>query len=58
LRKALAATFADPEFRADADRMQLGLTTPISGETMQQQIVEAYRTAPNVVTRLRALAQP
>jgi hypothetical protein len=58
LRKALADTFADSEFRADADRMQLGLTKPISGESMQQQIADAYKTAPEVVTRLRALAQP
>jgi tripartite-type tricarboxylate transporter receptor subunit TctC len=58
LRKALADTFADPEFRADADRMQLGLTTPVSGESMQQRIAEAYNTPPEVVTRLRALAQP
>jgi tripartite-type tricarboxylate transporter receptor subunit TctC len=58
LRKALADTFADPEFRADADRMQLGLTKPVSGESMQQQIAEAYKTSPEVVTRLRVLAQP
>src|SRR3954469_62149 len=58
LRKALADTFADPEFRADADRMQLGLTTPVSGESMQQRIAEAYNTPPELVTRLRALAQP
>jgi hypothetical protein len=54
----LADTFADPEFRADADRMKLGLTTPISGQSMQQQIADAYRIPPEVVTRLRALAQP
>jgi hypothetical protein len=34
------------------------LTTPVSGESMQQQIADAYNTPPDVVTRLRALAQP
>lgn len=58
LRKALAATFADPVFRAEADRMQLGLKTAVSGESMQQQIAAAYKISPDVVTRLRALAQP
>jgi hypothetical protein len=54
----LADTFADAEFHGDADRMQLGLTTPVLGESMQQRIAEAYNTPPEVVTRLRALAQP
>jgi tripartite-type tricarboxylate transporter receptor subunit TctC len=58
LRKALAATFADPEFRAEAERMQLGFTTAVSGESMKQKIAEAYKAAPDVVARLRALAQP
>jgi hypothetical protein len=58
LRKGLADTFADPEFRAEADRMQIGLATPISGESMAQQIADAYKTSPEVVARLHTLAQP
>jgi len=58
LRKALAATFADPDFRSEADRLQLGFTTAVSGESMQQQIADAYRIPPDVADRLRALARP
>jgi tripartite-type tricarboxylate transporter receptor subunit TctC len=58
LRKGLADTFADPEFRTEADRMQIGLATPISGESMAQQIADAYKTSPEVVARLHTLAQP
>jgi tripartite-type tricarboxylate transporter receptor subunit TctC len=58
LRKALADTFADPEFRTEADRMQLGLSTPLSGEALQQQIADVYGIPPEVAARLRLLAQP
>jgi tripartite-type tricarboxylate transporter receptor subunit TctC len=58
LRNALADTLADPDFRAEADRMQLGFSTPVSGEAMQQQITDVYGISPEVAARLRSLAQP
>ena len=44
LRKALMETFADPEFLADAERTQLGITGPRTGEQLQKQLEAAYRT--------------
>ena len=42
LRKALAETFTDPEFIAEADRLQLGITGPRRGEQLQEQLEAAY----------------
>ena len=57
LRKALMETFADPDFLADAERLQLGVTGPRGGEAMQAQLEATYRTPATVVERLRSLAQ-
>ncbi len=57
LRKALMETFEDKDFLADAERLQLGVTGPRTGEQLQKQLEDAYKTAPNIVERLRKLQQ-
>jgi len=55
MRKAIADTFKDAGFVADANRMSLGLD-PRSGEQVQKLIEETYRTPPKIVERLRKLS--
>jgi len=55
LRAALAATFADPDFRAEADKIGLSLNDPRSGEELLHVIEHAYATPSEVVARLREL---
>ena len=55
LRAALAATFADPDFRAEADKIGLSLNDPRSGEELLRVIEHAYATPSEVVARLREL---
>ena len=57
LRKGLMETFTDPEFVADAGRLQLDVANPRGGEAMQAQLEATYRTPVAVVERLRKLAQ-
>jgi len=45
LRKAFNETFADPEFRAEADKAQLELN-PVSGEEVQKLVTELYKSTP------------
>ena len=56
LREALAATFKDPEFVAEADKLQLGVSQTISGPKLQAIIETAYKTPPKVIDRLRKIA--
>ena len=56
MRKAVLATFSDPGFRADAKRMNLGVTSPRDGDQLQKLIEDTYRTPPDVVRRLRQLS--
>ena len=55
MRKALAETFADPEFLADGARIGLGLNAPRSGEELQRVIARAYGSPPRIIERLRKL---
>ena len=57
MRKAVADVFADPEFIADAGRLQLSVGTPRTGEQLQAEIVKAYQSPPELIARLRRLAQ-
>jgi tripartite-type tricarboxylate transporter receptor subunit TctC len=57
LRAGLLATFKDPAFRAEADKEQLQINKPTSGETMQAEIARVYQTPQRIVDRLRAIAQ-
>jgi hypothetical protein len=58
MRKALADTFADPEFLAEGDKMGLGLNAPRTGAQLQDVIVKAYASPSRVVERLRKLNNP
>ena len=58
LRKALADTFADPEFQADANKIGLIVNAPRTGEQLQDVIVKAYETPSRLVDRLRKLNNP
>jgi tripartite-type tricarboxylate transporter receptor subunit TctC len=58
LRQAFAAAIADPEFVADAERLQLPLNAPRTGEEMQAIMERAYRSPPGVLDRLRQLNTP
>jgi tripartite-type tricarboxylate transporter receptor subunit TctC len=57
LRNAILATFKDPEFLAEADKLHLEVDKPTSGETMQAQVARVYQTPQRIVDRLRRIAQ-
>ena len=58
LRKAFAATMADPDFLAEAETMGLGVNAPRTGEQMQEVMDRVYRSPPRVIDRLRQLNVP
>jgi tripartite-type tricarboxylate transporter receptor subunit TctC len=58
MRQALAETFADPDFKAEAEKAGLIVNAPRSGEELQRVIASAYETPPRVVERLRQLYNP
>jgi tripartite-type tricarboxylate transporter receptor subunit TctC len=58
MRKALADTFADPDFLAEGAKIGLGLNAPRSGEALLQEIERAYHSPPQVIARLRKLNNP
>jgi tripartite-type tricarboxylate transporter receptor subunit TctC len=50
LQKAFTETMSDPQFLAEADKMQLEIS-PITGAEMQSIIQSAYATAPDLVKK-------
>jgi tripartite-type tricarboxylate transporter receptor subunit TctC len=58
MRQALAATFADPDFIADGQKIGLSLNDPRSGDELLRVIERAYQTPPAIVQRLRKLNTP
>lgn len=58
MQAAFAATFADKEFLADADRLKLGVNVPRSAAEVQAIVEQAYATPQPIVARLRKIAQP
>ena len=58
LRRAFAATMADPDFLAEGERVGLGLNAPRSGEQIQEVVERAYQSPPRVIDRLRQLNAP
>jgi tripartite-type tricarboxylate transporter receptor subunit TctC len=58
LRKALADTFADPEFLAEGERMGLAVNAPRTGAQLQDVIARAYRSPPRIIERLQKLNNP
>jgi tripartite-type tricarboxylate transporter receptor subunit TctC len=57
MRAALAATFADREFRTEADAIGLDINNPRSGPQTQEVVERAYRTPAHIVERLQKLQQ-
>jgi tripartite-type tricarboxylate transporter receptor subunit TctC len=58
MRKALADTFVDAGFQADAKKIGLIVNAPQTGQQLQQVIADAYKTPSRVVERLRKLNNP
>jgi tripartite-type tricarboxylate transporter receptor subunit TctC len=58
MRKALADTFADPDFQATAQKIGLIVNAPRTGQQLQEVIAQAYASPPSVVERLRKLSNP
>jgi tripartite-type tricarboxylate transporter receptor subunit TctC len=58
MRKALADTFVDREFQADAEKIGLIVNAPKTGEQLQDVIAKAYATPSRVVERLQKLNNP
>jgi tripartite-type tricarboxylate transporter receptor subunit TctC len=57
MRAALAATFADREFRAEADAIGLDINNPRSGPQTAEVVERAYKTPAHIVERLQKLQQ-
>ncbi|MDB5596494.1 MAG: family tricarboxylate transporter, receptor protein [Hyphomicrobiales bacterium] len=58
MQKAMTETFVDPEFLAEAEKLNLGVNVPRSPEETKRIVDEAYATPPAIVERLRHIAQP
>jgi tripartite-type tricarboxylate transporter receptor subunit TctC len=58
MRAALDATFADPEFLAEGERMGLAVNAPRSGAQLQDVIARAYQSPPRIIERLQKLNNP
>jgi tripartite-type tricarboxylate transporter receptor subunit TctC len=58
IRKALADTFADPEFLAEGERMGLAVNAPRTGAQLQDVIARAYQSPPRIIERLQKLNNP
>jgi tripartite-type tricarboxylate transporter receptor subunit TctC len=58
MRRALMATFADPDFLADAKKIGLAINSPRSGEQLLDVIRQAYAAPKAVIERLRKLNRP
>lgn len=58
MQKAMMATFKDPEFLAEAERLNLGVNVSRSVEETRRIVEDAYATPPEIVARLRRIANP
>jgi tripartite-type tricarboxylate transporter receptor subunit TctC len=58
MRKALADTFADPDFQTAAKTIGLVVNAPRTGQQLQDVVTQAYASPPDVVDRLRKLSNP
>jgi tripartite-type tricarboxylate transporter receptor subunit TctC len=58
MRKALADTFRDGAFQAEAEKIGVIVNAPRTGEQLQDVIVKAYTTPSRVVERLQKLNNP
>jgi tripartite-type tricarboxylate transporter receptor subunit TctC len=57
IRKAYAETFADPDFIAEARRIQLDVT-PMTGEEVQRHVSKVYATPADIVAKTRKALRP
>ena len=55
LRTAIAATFSDPRFLAEANKMNLGINDQRSGAELAETIAATYRTPSAITDKLRRL---
>jgi hypothetical protein len=58
IRSALADTFRNPEFRAEGERIGLGVNTPGTGEELKEVIVRACQTPARIGEQLQKLNNP
>jgi hypothetical protein len=58
MRKALADTFNDPQFKADAEKIGLIVNAPRTGQQLQEVIARAYASPARVVERIQKLNNP
>lgn len=56
MRKALMDVFTDKDFIAEAEKLQLSVGSVRTGEQLQKEIADAYKSPPELVARLRRLA--
>jgi tripartite-type tricarboxylate transporter receptor subunit TctC len=55
LRRAIAATFADPQYIADAEKSGLVGATPVRGEDLEKTVKEILGMDPTLAARLREI---
>lgn len=58
MRKAIMATFRDPAFDAEIEKMKMEANAIRTGAQIQAIIARAYKTPPKVADRLRKIANP
>lgn len=58
MRKALADTLTDAQFKADAAKIGLIVNAPQTGQQLQQVIARAYASPARVIERIRKLNNP
>ena len=58
MRKALADTFTDAAFKADADKIGLVINAPRTGPQLQEVIRAAYAAPSAIIERVRELEKP
>ena len=56
LRKAFAATMADPQFKAEAAKLKLDVDA-VPGETVQKVVSDIYVTPPELIAKTKAALQ-
>ena len=56
LRKAFAATMADPQFKAEATKLKLDVDA-VPGETVQKVVSDIYVTPPELIAKTKAALQ-
>src|SRR5262245_12571508 len=58
VRKALVDTFADPAFRAEADKIGLLVNAPRTGQQLHEVVAAAYAAPSSIIARVQQLEKP